>query len=297
MITEKLTIEKLDSFKQFCNKHKAEIDDSFLYPEDLESFCPSDENPTYIMIENGDIVATASLILDDYNKRGKKARFRIFYSELNDRKIYATLLSCVLKHTNGLDSIFLFIPLTNPILSSLIADIGFYIERYSFQLVKDITGPKEYNVPDGYEIRPFKLEADAEVWCQIRNTGFANLKGSETPITVEMVKNMLTSPDYIENGLMILYHKKKPVGIVRGSDDEYKNSSIFNIGPLVIIPEYQGKGLGRMLLQAALSFAGSLHYKQAILCVNGENENAKSLYLSEGFQQVESVVCYKYDIK
>ena len=69
-----------------------------------------------------------------------------------------------------------------------------------------------------------------------------------------------------------------------------------NIGPLAIIPEYQGKGLGRILLRTILNFAKDKNYKRTILCVNAENERAKALYIQEGFKQVEGVVCYKYDL-
>ena len=54
--------------------HKMEIDDSFLYDEDLRDFKPDEDNPTYIVIdEDNKIKAVASLIADEYNRRGKKA--------------------------------------------------------------------------------------------------------------------------------------------------------------------------------------------------------------------------------
>jgi mycothiol synthase len=81
-----------------------------------------------------------------------------------------------------------------------------------------------------------------------------------------------------------------------GNSDEYEGSPIVNIGPLAIIPEYQGRGLGRALLRASLSFAKEKGYSRTILCVNAENERAKALYLDEGFKQVEAVTCYRFDL-
>lgn len=69
-----------------------------------------------------------------------------------------------------------------------------------------------------------------------------------------------------------------------------------NIGALAVIPEYQGKGLGRSLLRASLHFAKEKSYDRTILCVNADNERAKSLYLREGFKEAEAVVCYGYDL-
>ncbi|MNW68105.1 ribosomal-protein-alanine N-acetyltransferase [compost metagenome] len=69
-----------------------------------------------------------------------------------------------------------------------------------------------------------------------------------------------------------------------------------NIGPLALLPEYQGKGLGRVLLRAALHLSKNKGYNRSILCVNAENERAQALYTGEGFKQVEAAACYKYDL-
>jgi mycothiol synthase len=111
-----------------------------------------------------------------------------------------------------------------------------------------------------------------------------------------MIVKMNSGEDYIEGGLMILYHRQEPVGVVRGAMDDYEDAPIMNIGPLAILPEYQGKGLGRSLLRASLRFAKDKDFKRTILCVNAENDRAKALYLQEGFKQVEAVACYKYDL-
>jgi mycothiol synthase len=146
-------------------------------------------------------------------------------------------------------------------------------------------------------MRDFRPGEDESIWSEVRNVGFATLKGSETPVTPEMVAKMVAGNDYIEGGMKILFHLGKPVGVVRGAVDEYEDAPIMNIGPLAIIPEYQGKGLGRLLLRAALQVAKEKSYKRTILSVNGENERAKALYLQEGFWEAESVVCYEYLLK
>ena len=108
---------------------------------------------------------------------------------------------------------------------------------------------------------------------------------------------MMIAEDTIEGGSMLLYHRDRPVGVVRGTKDDYEGLPIMCIGPLAIIPEYQGKGFGRSLLRAILRFARQKGYKKTILCVNAENERAKALYLQERFAQVEATACYKYDLK
>ncbi len=297
MIIEALGSERIADFVAYCKKHKHEVDESFLYDDDLRDFKPDEENPTYIVVNiENKIVATASLIMDEYNKRGRKARFRIFHSEINDLEIYQGLMSAILKHTDNLDSVFTFVPMVNEKLEEYIKGLNFSVERYSYLLVREDLEVPEIGLQEGYELRPFEEGKDEVIWCEVRNASFATLKGSETPVTPEMVSKMLASDEYIEGGLMILFHGNMPVGVIRGSDDEFEDAPIMNIGPIAVIPEYQGNGLGRTLLRAMLRFAKEKSYKRTYLCVNADNERAKALYLQEGFQQVEAVTCYHYDL-
>lgn len=295
MKVEALKNDRVADFVSYCKKHKAEIDDSFLYDEDLKSFEANGENPTYIVTNDIDeVIGTASLIIDEYNRRGRKGRFRIFHSETINMDCYNMLMEAILNHREGLDKLNIFIPTVNNGLMEVFEKLDFSIERYSFLLVREDLQVPSLILPENYEIKPFRVGIDEEVWCKVRNAGFAKLQGSETPATPEMIVKMISGEDYIEGGLMILYHNQEPVGVVRGAMDEYDEAPIMNIGPLAIIPEYQGQGLGRSLLRASLRFAKDKNLSRTILCVNAENDKAKSLYLQEGFKQVEAVACYKY---
>jgi len=297
MKVEILKSGRIKDFVEYCKKHRMEVDDSFLYDTDLKNFEPSNENPTCIVTDQqGEIVAAASLIIDDYNKSGRKGRFRIFHSEIEEQNCYDMMMETILKYTADIDYVFVFVPIVNKKLMEHIEGLKFAVDRYSFLLVREDLAVPEFSFPEGYEVRPFRLDNDEEIWCEVRNSSFAQLKGSETPITPKIVVNMMTSEDNIEGGSMILYHKERPVGLIRGTMDEYEDSLIMNIGPVAIIPEYQGKGLGRSLLRTCLNFAKEKSYDRTVLCVNADNERAKDLYLQEGFKQVEAVACYKYDL-
>ncbi|GJM81251.1 hypothetical protein HMSSN139_37470 [Paenibacillus sp. HMSSN-139] len=112
-----------------------------------------------------------------------------------------------------------------------------------------------------------------------------------------MVAKYAGEADYLNGGMLFLVHGDRPVGIVRCTDDEYLDAPIMNIGPLALLPEYQGKGLGRLLLRRALGFCRENGYRRAILCVNAENERAKALYLQEGFKEAEYAVNYRLDLR
>lgn len=295
MKVEPLKKERFHDFVAYCKKHRNEVDDSYLYDSDLLEFEIGEENPTYLAINEQDsIIGAASLVMDDYHRRGKRARFRIFHTEIEDPHCFKLLLDAVLTHTSDLNKLFLFIPVINKVLIEMIEGLKFSVERYAFLLVREDIEVPEVNLPEGYELRAFQPGKDEGNWRDVRNAAFSTLLGSETPITIDGVKNLLTHQDYLEGGMMLLFHEDKPVGVIRGADDEYENEPIMNIGPVAILPEYQGRGLGRCLLRASLRFAKEKGYKRTILSVNGENERAQALYIQEGFNQVEAVACYQY---
>jgi mycothiol synthase len=72
--------ENREEFLAYCRVHRLEVDDSYLYEEDLATFEEGEQNPTFVIREGGVMVAVASIILDDYHRRGNRGRFRIFHS-------------------------------------------------------------------------------------------------------------------------------------------------------------------------------------------------------------------------
>ncbi|HQJ24170.1 MAG TPA: N-acetyltransferase, partial [Bacillota bacterium] len=72
---------------------------------------------------------------------------------------------------------------------------------------------------------------------------------------------------------------------------ELKGTLVFDIGPLAVLPGYQGKGLGRALLRAILAYAGERR-TDAVLSVDSTNESALRLYSEEGFKKVKGFACY-----
>ncbi len=202
--------------------------------------------------EEGQVIGTASLMMNEYSKR---AGFRIFHSEADDQDCYRVLLQAILSHTEDLERIFAFVPLENHKLAEALSGLGFYVERYSFLLARENHDIPSYTLPVEYTIKDFVANSDEESYCAVRNAGFSKLKGHETPITTKMLKGITAREDYIEGGIEISYHRDKPIGVVRGDNDVYEDTQVMNIGPLALLPEYQGRGLGRVLLRASLTFA------------------------------------------
>ncbi|WP_461614762.1 GNAT family N-acetyltransferase [Clostridium sp. Marseille-QA1073] len=298
MRIENLTQERMGDFIRYCKSHRKEVDDSFLYDEDLKRFKLGEENPTYLLIdEEENIIGATSLIIDEYNKKGKKGRFRIFHSITNNVEGYRKMLGEILKHTEEINKIFVFVKEEDKEIINILNSLNFYIERYSFSLKRDI-GPIEAAIfPEAFNLKTFEFNRDEEHWCEVRNAGFAKLKGSEAPRTPEMIREMQYDRGLIPGGMKILYNLDEPVGIVGVWKEIEEDIEYAFIYSLAVKPEFQGKALGKNLLRAALHYGKTLGIDRGMLTVNGENDKALSLYLKEGFYKDEVVICYNYDIR
>ncbi|MFC4411473.1 GNAT family N-acetyltransferase [Chungangia koreensis] len=297
MKIEYLSELRVSDFIEFCKRHRNEVDESYLYEEDLQNFQPDQDNPTYIVINDQDeIIAAVSLVMDSYYRRGKKARFRIFNSVEPKLEIYKLMLQSIKEHVSEINNVFLFIKEDHSVVRDLFHSMQFEIERYAYFLTREALDVEQPKLPNGYNFKTFEIGLDEEDYLYVRNAGFATLKGSETPMTIEEVQNMQKKEEYIEGGVFLLYHNEKPIGVVRASEDIYNEESVLNIGPLALIPDHQGKGLGRQLLRKALTFGQSIGLPKAVLSANADNERAVQLYTKEGFIKEEALVCYTYKL-
>jgi mycothiol synthase len=290
--------ENREEFLAYCRVHRLEVDDSYLYDEDLMEFKEGEKNPTFVIREGGVIVAVASIILDDYHRRGNRGRFRIFHSVNQRVEDYQALFHALEPAISDLEHVIVFVSDEDPKMAEAMEALGFFVERSSCLLrreTKEIQPLPE--LPDGFSLQIFQPGIDESNWAGVRNQAFAKLLGSQTPLTEEQVVKMTQEDVHLPQGMMILFDRTQAIGLVRGADDEYEDQPIMDIGPLAVLPEYQGRGLGRYLLRAAISFGKQKGYGKVVLSVNAENERAKSLYLKEGFVQVEGIRCFRWNIK
>lgn len=290
-----LTSEKKLDFINYCMKYRNEFDSTFLADEDLMSFELDEDNPTYILLNNNNnIIGVASLILNLYYRSAGSGRFRMFHTIESNKETYEEMLNLVLKHTDGLQKVFLFIDDNDKKMAEILKALNFKIKRYSYTLIKDDLEDMEVSFPNGYELREFVAGRDEADWCKVRNLGFSEIAGCDTPKTPEMFKEMEKDEGHLPNGIIMLYHDNMPIGEVRATKEVEDDKEYVFISSLCLIPEYQGKGLGRNLLKTALNFGKSKGIQKGMLTVNAENENAVSLYLKEGFKKTIVVTCHEY---
>ncbi len=284
-----LNQENLESFKNYCRTFRDELDESFISDGELSKFRVSDDNPTFLLIIGDEVKGVLSVMISDYYKRGKTARIRIFHSSTNEFVAYRLLFNEIQHIKQDFNEMYLFAKEDDMILQNILKQLNFNIERYTYVLECDEIKQTMIEVPCGFQLRPNVFNQDEEDWCNVRNDAFKGQQISD--FTLELVAKYKENDDYLEGGMILLYHHKSPVGqvMITKEDDTYSY-----IGQLAVKKEFQKQGLGRLLLKAAMQFSFEQNFTKSVLVVNAENEKALSLYLSEGFIKTSCVICYKY---
>lgn len=256
-----------------------------------ESFNPGVNDPAFVLIENNKITGASSLILHPEYRELKKGRFRIFHCIRKDVSCYSQLLENIIKCTGGIKNIYCFIQDTHYRVREIWEELGFFIERYSWILYKDIKDFDQASFPDGYGIKNIKGKKDEQAFCDIINIAFAEQAGHRY-MRASMIDEIKKEEGYLSDGLLLLSNCGHPVGTMQLNEETENGKPVLFINALSILPEHKGKGLGKNMLRYALQYGKEKGYGKAILSVNAENEQAVSLYINEGFKKSKLYICY-----
>ncbi len=283
-----LTHEYIDEFIEYCKVYGPEQDESFL-PDG--NFKPGENDPTFILLDDQKITGAASLILHPEYREAKKGRFRIFHCLNKTTESYGTLLDTLLKKINGIDKVYCFINENKTEVRKIWESLGLSIERYSWIFERELNDFKQAVFPEGFSLKVMREGIDEKHWCDIINICFSSQAG-HTHLTPEKLRSFKTHKGYIKEGMFVLWDKNKPAGTMQLESETDDGKRTLFIEAVSVLPEYQGRGLGKSLIRSALEFAPKNRYEKAMLSVNAENENASNLYLSEGFKKKELYICY-----
>lgn len=289
----RLDVSRLGAFLEFCASNRDKVDGSFLADEDLSGFTAGDADPTFLLTGSGGcITGVASLMLTSRAISARRARFRILWCMDGDKQCYASLLNAMSDAVKGINSAYLFAPLEDAHFNGILDELGFIVERNVYSLKRSTALPRaEAQLPNGLTIRPFVKGQDEVEWCNVRNSAFATVKGNEAPQSAEEVLRMASSPDSIEGAMLMIEEGGRTIAVARGSADEMDGRPSMNIGPIAVLPEKQGMGLGRALLRSLVMMAYDMGLDMTTLSVNADNEAALKLYISEGFTKMRSFAC------
>lgn len=286
-----LEINRKQEFIDYCIAHRSEHDASSLYDEDLKCFIPNENNPTYILTDNNDtVVGAVSLLLSEESRKKGTVRLRILHSTIATTEAYQMMIDAISNHVDGIHNIFLFIPEEKTSTRDILEKLCFGVQRFAWILKRKNESILSPVFSNDYIVKPFRRGKDEEAWCDISNAAFSIFKW-HVNIAAESLIFDETSDTYIQDGILMLWYGKEPIGILRIEKDPDDN--VAEIGPIAILPAYQGKGLGRNLLRFGLEVGLRNGFKSTVLSVNGENQKAADLYLSEGFEKETLMYCYE----
>lgn len=273
----------------YCSKYAVEHDSSYVPGRDFEL---SEEHPSYLLVDDGQVIGAVSLMRTKRFLSVNKGRFSIFHANNGDPVVYKKLLHAIRPHMDDLENVFMFIPEKNGSSAEILSNLGFEVERYSFILERSEPALAEPVFPVGFLIHPLD-PTDQEGLRQFAaclNEEFKELAG-HTPSTGEDIQTWFEDQSHIEGGMCLLKKVDEPVGTISMMRD-LDDMDAGEIGAFGILEKYRGQDLGRNLLRYGINFLIGKDLKPIILSVNGENRGAIKLYEKEGFILTESVVCY-----
>jgi len=282
MITT-LTEVYLSDFIEYVKKNNKGYDDYFLCDEQLNHF-KLEDNITYIKINNTKIVGVISIM------KSFGYRLRILHAHDSDFEILKELhLSAMasLKLLN-ISKYKVFIETKETEMIESFQKLGLEIERTIYAFKRDVEKIKVSELDSEYKVDVLKIPEDIKDYAEIRNIAFKNLAGSNQRDT-SFFMDMDKSDDYCKETTLILRHLNEPVAIIKGAKEMEDGEEQVFIGPIAVLPDYQGKGLGKHLLSQVIQTANQMQCP-CFLSVNTNNKNALNLYKNLGFYEDAIVV-------
>ena len=127
-----------------------------------------------------------------------------------------------------------------------------------------------------FTIKEYSIYNEGEILNLYDSVGWSNYTSNPS-----MLKNAY------KHSLKILgaYDADKLVGIIRVVGDGY---SIVYIQDIIVLPEYQRKGIGTALLQAILD---RYHHVRQIELATDNTEKTIAFYKSMGFKEMSEIGC------
>ncbi|MFC1892649.1 GNAT family N-acetyltransferase [Chloroflexota bacterium] len=208
------------------------------------------------------------------------------------RGVGSQLLEAALSQGYKLEADAVHIPVDYRLLAGehFVRKKGFRIVCRQWQM--NITGYRsgEVNVPDGFDMGHF-VAGDEESLCNLQNLAFAGSWGFR-PNSVEEVRYLVSTSCCHPEGILFLNEGKNKVGYCWTMDHptEKGRGCIHMMG---VHPMYRERGLGRLVLVAALEYFKQRGIKEIELVVDSKNRQASHLYRSLGFKRKGRTLWYQ----
>ncbi len=173
---------------------------------------------------------------------------------------------------------------------------GFNVVRKFLEMALPLRASK---LPDmswnEFTLRHLQRGEEAKL-ANIQNRSFSDTWGFN-PNTPEEIAYSLSLSDAVAGDVVLVYDGERPAGYcwtkINGETSTETGGVKGRILMLGVDPDYRGRGIGRLALQAGLSYLQDKQVKAVEITVDSENHAAHSLYKSSGFQVMARSLYYE----
>ena len=267
-------ISPLDLIESLCQPNHFSTDNLFVAERAGETVGYADVRPEL----NVGRVVLRWLVRPDHLRKGLTAK-------LIDRAVSRTReLGTVTLHVN--------IWQNSRMDKQLLTQMGFTIVRRFLELRMDLSKtplPEIEKISARY--RPLH-PGEEERLTHLQNRSFTGSWGYNAN-TVEEILYRIHLPNCSAEDIILVFDRDNPIGYCWTRTNFWKNKDTGRIYMLGVDPDYQGRGLGKRLLLAGVSYLKDKGLQVAELTVDRENKVACTLYKSVGFKLWTSSLWYE----
>ncbi|MGY0692470.1 GNAT family N-acetyltransferase [Virgibacillus sp. FSP13] len=151
-------------------------------------------------------------------------------------------------------------------------------------MLHDLNDIPNYPLPGGFQFRLYNREDDHETWAKIATA--TNEFSSKHNALQRFNHEFSTYPADVKRRIIFLETiDGQTIGTATAWFGEWNKETIGRLHWIEIIPEFQGKKLGRPLIAEAMKFLSKYHQK-AYLKTQASSQAAIHIYCQFGFKPV-----------
>lgn len=164
--------------------------------------------------------------------------------------------------------------------ASAIERDGYHEVRRLYRLERLLPLANRRSLPPTVRIAPFRLGTDEAAWVAVNNAAFSG-HPENGALTVADLKERFAFPWFNPDDLLMAWENDRLRGSCWTKVHPQGVGEIYIVG---VAPEFQGKGLGRALVETGLDhLASARSCTTGVLYVEGDNDAAQWLYSELGF--------------
>jgi mycothiol synthase len=176
-----------------------------------------------------------------------------------------------------------YIPSSNNAAGELLRRNGYRVTHHYWRMTVDLDErPAAPVLPDGIELRPFRLGTDDRAVHALVQAAFSEIEGNIHHGWEQWRVRSIETSSFDPRWWLIAWSGDEIAGVVLS--EHWVDDGIGWVGQLAVAPAWRGRGLGRALLLTALTEFFDAGVRRAALSVHGDNDRASRLYESVGMR-------------